>query len=49
VKWPETLNALAAQLDSGRIYDRDLPALSQALATVLDAYERHYGVRARRH
>jgi len=48
VDWPETLNALAAQLDRGRIYDRDLVALRTALAAVLAAYERHPGVRARR-
>lgn len=47
VDWPETLAALAAQLDGGRIYDRDLIALSTALAGVLAAYERHPGVRSR--
>jgi len=47
VNWPQTLSALAAQLDSGRVYDRDLVALSTALAGVLAAYERHPGVRAR--
>lgn len=48
LNWPQMLAELARQLDSGRIYDRDLTALSNALATVLDAYERHPGVRARR-
>lgn len=48
VNWPETLATLAAQLDSGRIYDRDLVALSTALDVVLAAFERHAGVRRRR-
>ena len=49
VNWPETLGTLAAQLDSGFIYDRDLVTLSKALADVLAAYQRHPAVRAQRH
>ncbi len=48
IDWPETLGALAAQLDSGRIYDRDLVTLSKALSNVFAAYERHPGVRRQR-
>ncbi|RBY74614.1 hypothetical protein DQ238_21665 [Geodermatophilus sp. TF02-6] len=42
--WPRLLNELASQLDNGRVYDRDLPALGRALDPVLQAYRR----RARR-
>jgi hypothetical protein len=38
--WLPLLGALAGQIDHGRIYDRDLPDLSDALDTVLDAYRR---------
>jgi hypothetical protein len=39
-EWPATLAQLATALDSGRVYDRDLPALAQALAGVADALDR---------
>jgi hypothetical protein len=42
--WPRLLSDLARQLDDGRVYDRDLVALSVALNTVLDAF-RHPMVR----
>jgi hypothetical protein len=43
--WPATLVQLVTQVDSGRVYDRDLPALSQALQDVIDALERRPGWR----
>ncbi len=46
--WPRVLAEMAAQLDDGRIYDRDLAGLSVALDAVLAAYQRrhHVGLRA---
>jgi hypothetical protein len=41
--WPRLLDDLSSQLDDGRIYDRDLLALSAALTTVLDAFGRRCG------
>jgi hypothetical protein len=41
--WPRLLGGLSSQLDDGRIYDRDLLALSAALTTVLDAFSRRCG------
>jgi hypothetical protein len=38
--WPRLLGELAAQLNDGRVYDRDLPALAPALRPVLEAYGR---------
>ncbi|WP_029433825.1 hypothetical protein [Blastococcus sp. URHD0036] len=38
--WPALLAELARQIDDGRIYDRDLIDLSNALGTVLKAYRR---------
>ncbi len=38
--WPAALAQLAAALDTGRVYDRDLPALAQALADVAAALDR---------
>jgi len=43
--WPAALAQLAAALDTGRVYDRDLPALAQALAGVADALDRRPGWR----
>jgi len=45
--WPAALDQLAAALDTGRVYDRDLPALTQALANVADALDRRPGWRRR--
>ena len=45
--WPAALHELARQLDTGAVYDRDLPALTAALNTVLDAYARRPAVQAR--
>ncbi len=39
--WPDLLRELATQLDSGRIYLRDLPDVGAALSVALAAYERH--------
>jgi hypothetical protein len=39
--WPEVLRELATQLDSGRVYPRDLPDLGAALSVALAAYQRH--------
>lgn len=38
--WPRLLGELADQLNDGRVYDRDLPALARALQPVLEAYRR---------
>lgn len=38
--WPSLLGELAAQVDDGRVYDRDLPSLARALQPVLQAYQR---------
>lgn len=43
-EWPAVLAQLTAQLDSGRVYARDLPDLSAALTELLAAYHRHPGV-----
>ncbi len=45
--WVTALHELARQLDAGKIYDRDLPALTVALNEALDAYARRSAVRAR--
>ncbi len=44
--WLPLLSALAGQLDDGRIYDRDLLDLSDALGAVLAAYRRREYVRS---
>jgi hypothetical protein len=41
------LAQLATQLDIGRVYDRDLPALAQGLQDVIDALNRRPGWRRR--
>jgi len=46
-EWPAALAQLATALDTGRIYERDLPALAQALADVADALDRRPGWRLR--
>ncbi|WP_456609427.1 hypothetical protein [Blastococcus sp. SYSU DS0619] len=38
--WPRLLGELTGQLNDGRVYDRDLPALSRALQPVLEVYRR---------
>src|SRR4051812_14583238 len=38
--WPWLLGELAGQLNAGRVYDRDLPALARALEPVLEEYRR---------
>ena len=45
--WPDLLQELARQFDDGRIYDRDIPGLAEALNAVLEAYGRRPHVRAR--
>ena len=45
--WPGVLAELARQVDDGRIYDRDLLDLSDALGAVLEAYRRRAYVRSR--
>lgn len=47
--WPVALTQLATELDTGRVYDRDLPALAQALAGVADALDRRPGWRRQPH
>jgi hypothetical protein len=37
--WPAVLAELARQLDDGRVYDRDLATLAEALQPVLDSYK----------
>jgi hypothetical protein len=46
--WAAALAQLATALDTGRVYDRDLPALAQALADVAEALDRRPGWRMRR-
>jgi hypothetical protein len=41
--WPRLLGDLARQIEDGRIYDRDLLALSIALNAVHDAFGRRIG------
>src|SRR5687768_5282369 len=38
--WTRLLSELASQLNDGRVYDRDLPALARALEPVLEGYRR---------
>jgi hypothetical protein len=38
--WPKLLGELTAQLNDGRVYDRDLPGLTRALEPVLQAHRR---------
>jgi hypothetical protein len=45
--WPRLLNELTAQLDDGRIYNRDLDDLSVAVNKVLDAMARRTYIRSR--
>jgi hypothetical protein len=45
--WPPLLDELARQVDDGRVYDRDLLDLSDALGAVLEAYHRRPAVRSR--
>jgi hypothetical protein len=47
-EWPAALAQPAAALDTARVYDRDLPALAQALADVADALDRSPGWRLRK-
>jgi hypothetical protein len=44
-KWVEVLDELAAQLNTGAIYDRDLPELTGALNRALEAFGRRPYVR----
>jgi hypothetical protein len=44
--WPGLLEELARQIEDGRVYNRDLLDLSDALSTVLEAYRRHPYVRS---
>jgi len=44
-QWVDVLDELAAQLDTGSIYDRDLPELTGALNRALEAFGRHPYVR----
>ncbi len=38
--WSHALAQLVTELDAGRIYDRDLPALTHALEHILNALDR---------
>jgi hypothetical protein len=44
-QWLGMLAELAAQLDTGRVYERDLPAVAAGLEVVLDALARRAGHR----
>jgi hypothetical protein len=44
--WPGLLEELARQIEDGRVYNRDLLDLSDALNTVLESYRRHPYVRS---
>ena len=43
--WPRVLRDLTTQLNDGRVYDRDLPALTAELRSLLEAYQRRQHVR----
>jgi hypothetical protein len=43
--WPRVLRDLTTQLDDGRVYDRDLPALAAELRLLLAAYQRRQHVK----
>ena len=45
--WPRLLSELVTQLDSGRIYNRDLDGLSVALTEVDVAMNRRIYIRSR--
>ena len=45
--WAPALTELVRQLDAGRVYDRDLVALAQALNEVLQALDRRPAWRSR--
>jgi hypothetical protein len=47
-QWETLLRELATQLDTGRIYARDLPELGTALTAALDAFQRRSATRRRR-
>ena len=47
--WTQALANLVAELDTGRVYDRDLPALGHALQDVIDALERRPAWRRQPH
>jgi excisionase family DNA binding protein len=47
--WPRVLADLTAQLDDGRVYDRDLPGLASAIDAVLQAYARRAFVKDAQH
>ena len=42
--WTNALVAVVAELDTGRVYDRDLPDLADALGQVLNALDRRPGL-----
>jgi hypothetical protein len=42
--WPWVLRDLTTHLDDGRVYDRDLAALSAELRSLLEAYRRRQHV-----
>jgi hypothetical protein len=46
--WDNVLHELARQLDTGRIYDRDLPDVTHALTAVTEALGRRRKYRGRR-
>lgn len=46
--WAPALHELARQIDTGKLYDRDLPDLTAGLTSVLDALAGRQGGRARR-
>lgn len=42
-EWPELLSKLAAEIDAGRVYTRDLDAIDEALGAVRDSMGRQSG------
>lgn len=47
-QWPTLLHELARQLNTGRIYTRDLPELDAALNSAVEALQRRTGTPRRR-
>lgn len=43
--WADALHELARQVDAGKVYDRDLPAIAEGVEQVITALNRRPGLR----